>query len=510
MPNSSDGAPRYSFQRIGLWLGIILALLVGVFFRPDPDNLSMSAMAAVAVLMSVWWISEAIPLAATSLVPMALFPLLGIMPGSATASAYISSIIFIYLGGFLIALAMEKWNLHQRIALTIIGYFGVQPSAILMGFIAAAGGLSMWISNTATAVMMLPIGLAIIKKMEQQFGAQATGRFSVALMLGIAYACSIGGMATLVGTPTNLVVKTIYERTFPEAPSMSFAQWFIMAFPLALILLVITWLVLKVLLLRKAGKMEVDPDILAKERRGLGPIGYEEKVVLAIFATTALLWIFRSDIEVGNWTLTGWGGLWPGGKGIDDGTVAIAMATLLFLIPSRNPERSTMILDGNVFADIPWAIILLFGGGFALAGGLVETGLSRYLALQFTGLGDVPAWVTVLTVCFGMTFLTELTSNTASAQMILPLLASVATAQLIHPLLLMIPATLSASMAFMLPVATPPNAIVFASQRLRIAEMARTGVWLNFIGIAVVSLWVLWVMPVVFGFELDSFPAWAK
>ena len=500
---------RSTAQKAGLVLGPVLFFLT-VFLDLEPGNPVVTRMAAVALLMATWWITEAIPLFATALLPLALFPLLGIERGGVTAPIYFNSTVVLFLGGFMIALTMEKWNLHRRIALKIIGAMGGGPARIVLGFMVAAGFLSMWISNTATAIMMVPIGLAIVLEMEEDFGAEDTHAFSVGVMLAIGYACSVGGIATLVGTPPNLSFARIFQITFPDAPAISFGQWILMAFPISVIMLVSAWLLITKVFFRVPEHVTVDREVVARQAAALGPVTYEEKAVLAVFALTAALWVFRVPIQLGLVTIPGWSQLLPFPGLIDDGTVAITMATILFLIPSRTPGASHPTLAGkDLIPRLPWNIVLLFGGGFALAHGFQATGLSTLIGRQFAGFAGVSPFLVIVMVCLTLTFLTELTSNTATTEMILPILASVAVATNIHPLMLMIPATLSASCAFMMPVATPPNAIIFGSDRVRIPEMARIGIVLNLIGVLVISVAFLVLGTAVFGIDVGVMPEWA-
>ncbi len=497
-------------QKIGLILGPILFLLV-LFLDLHPGKPVVTRMAAVAVLMATWWITDAIPLAATALIPMVLYPLLGILKAKATAPIYMNSTIFLFLGGFMIALTMEKWNLHKRIALWIIQRVGGGPSRIVLGFMGASAFLSMWISNTATAIMMLPIGLAIILKMEDDFGEKATHAFSASLMLGIAYGCSVGGIATLVGTPPNLSFARIFQITFPQAPAVSFGQWLVMGLPLSVFMVALTWLVITKVFFRSPENVKADRSIVESEYKALGPMSFEEKAVLIIFGLTAVLWVFRSNLKLGIVTIPGWSQLLPYAKFIDDSTVAVFMASLMFLIPTRSLDAHTATIMGpNVFKRIPWSIVLLFGGGFALAQGFQTTGLSTVIGSKFAGLAGISPILMILVICFSITFLTELTSNTATTEMVLPILASVAVAIHINPLLLMIPATVSASCAFMMPVATPPNAIVFGSGRISISEMARAGIVLNIMGVLVVTAVIYFIGVSVFAIDPGVFPEWAK
>jgi len=496
-------------QKVGLVLGPVFFLSM-TLVDLDPGNPVVSRMAGVAILMATWWITEAIPLFATALLPLVLFPLLGIERAGGTAPIYFNSTIVLFLGGFMIALTMEKWNLHRRIALKIIGIVGGGPSRIVLGFMVASGFLSMWISNTATAVMMVPIGLAIVLQMEEEFGVEDTHAFSVGVMLSIAYACSLGGLATLVGTPPNLSFARIFQITFPDAPAISFGQWMIMALPMSVIMLLVTWFLITKVFFRVPGHITVDRSVVEEQAEALGPVTFEERAVFAVFVTTALLWVFRVPLRLGVVTIPGWSQLLPFQGLIDDGTVAITMAILLFLIPSRTPGAAFPTLAGaDIIPRLPWGIVLLFGGGFALAHGFQATGLSELVGDQFAGLAGVHPLVLILIVCLSLTFLTELTSNTATTEMILPIMASAAVAANIHPLLLMIPATLSASCAFMMPVATPPNAIVFGSDRVRIPEMARIGLLLNLVGVLVIAVVFYFLGTAVFGIEPGVMPEWA-
>ncbi len=510
MPVEVSSEARSTSQRIGLLLGPIL-FCVTLFLGLDSSSPEVTHMAAVAVLMATWWITDAIPLSATALLPLVMYPVLGIMKTRECAPIYVNSTIFLFIGGFMIAVTMEKWRLHKRIALWIIRRIGGGPSRIILGFMVAAAFLSMWISNTATAIMMVPIAMAIILQLEERFGRSACHPFTVALMLGIAYACSLGGMATLVGTPPNLSFARIFEITFPNAEPIAFGQWLVMALPISLILLTIVWLLLTRVFFRFGESFEVDPDVVKREYAALGKMSFEERAVLAVFAATAFGWVFRKDLVLGLLTIPGWSRLLPHADLIDDATVAIGMAMILFFIPTRSRNAAgRMVMGVDVFRKIPWHIVLLFGGGFALAQGFRVTGLSELIGTRFAGLEGVPPYAMITLVCGGLTFLTELTSNTATTEMILPILASVAVAMKTNPLLLMIPATLSASCAFMMPVATPPNAIIFGSGRIKIAEMARVGIAINLIGVLVIGLVFYFLGTAVLGIDTATFPTWAE
>lgn len=492
----------------GLLTGLISFILILAFVELDSTNPDVTKMAAVAVLMAILWITEAIPLAATSLIPLILFPFLSILSGEEIAGAYINSVIFLFLGGFLIAIAMETWGLHKRIALKIISVFGGTPNSIIIGFMLAAAFLSMWISNTATAVMMLPIALSIIMKMEEEFGKEKTKNFSKSLLLAIAYACSIGGISTLIGTPPNLALVRIYKIIYPEAPDITFGGWMILAFPIAVLMLIFATLLITKVFFKVDTSIIIDKSFTAAEYKKLGKPSFEEKIVAIVFFATAILWIFRTNLNLGFITITGWASIFSVPAFIDDGTVAITMAFLLFLFPSKNKDIRDAILDFKSFEQVPWSIILLFGGGFALASGFANSGLSTYIGNQLQFFSEYNIIIVVIAVAFTMNFLTELTSNTATTQMILPILAAVSIAIGVHPLLLMITATLSASMAFMLPVATPPNTIIFASRRINVIDMVKAGISLNLVGVIVVTIIVYFLSEYIF--DLNIFPVSVK
>ena len=479
-----------------------------MFVDLDPANPMVTRAAAVALLMAVWWITEAIPIPATALLPVALFPLLGIMKGKAVAPIYFNHIIFLFIGGFIMALAMQKWNLHRRIALRIILLIGISPQRILLGFMVATWFLSMWISNTATTMMMVPMAMAIILKLKDTFGEKVVSRFSIGLMLGIAYAASIGGTATLIGTPPNLSFSRIFKIYFPGAPEITFAGWFVFGLPFAVVFLIIAWGVLTRLFISRKDSFAADMTVFKEEYNRLGKIRYEEGVVLFLFVLLAALWLFRGDINLGSFTIPGWTTIMPVPSFIDDGTIAIAIAMLLFIIPSHR-KKGERLMDWKTASKLHWGIVILFGGGFALASGFKESGLSVWLGEQMTGLDRFPPVFLIASVSTMLTFLTELTSNTATSEMILPILGSLSTAIRIHPLLLMIPATLSASCAFMLPVATPPNAIIFGTGEVRMQDMMKTGIILNLIGVVLVTLFIYLLGTTVFGIDLGQFPDWA-
>lgn len=506
-----DKQQKTPIQKIGLILGPVFFVCTLIFTDIEPDSPVLTRMIALTLLMVVWWVTAAIPLFATALLPMIFYPLLGILQGSLTAPIYFNSTIFLFLGGFMIALTMEKWHLHKRIALYIIKQIGGGPNRIILGFMFASAFLSMWISNTATAIMMVPIGLAIIIQMEASFSLTETRQFTSCIMLGIAYGCSIGGIATLVGTPPNLSFVQIFQITFPEAEPVAFGDWLLMALPISVLMLVIVWLILTRLLFQIPAQLKIDQEIINKQYKTLGSMSFEEKAVMLVFSLTACLWVFRKNLNIGFISIPGWSQWLPYPSMIDDATVALTMAMLLFIIPTRSQNVNSATLMGEeIIKKLPWGIVILFGGGFALAKGFQVTGLSAYIGDKFSSLAGTSPLMMIIAICSGITFLTELTSNTATTEMILPVLASVAIAMKINPLMLMIPATLAASCAFMFPVATPPNAIVFASGRVKMSDMVRAGLWINIVAIFIITLMFYLVGAEVFLIKPDVFPLWAQ
>lgn len=471
-----------------------LAVFLALWWGVDLGRPETGAMAAVAALMAVLWLTEALPLAVTALLPLVLFPLLGIAATKAVAAKYMNATVFLLLGGFLIAQALERWGLHRRIALAVLGTFGGRPLAVVTGFVCATAFLSMWISNTAATLVMLPIALAVLGRFETALPGDQARRFAAALLLSLAYAASMGGVMSLVGSPPNLVFARLYQET--AGIEVDFLRWMLVGVPVgASLLAVLVGYLYAVCLRRLDGGVDLSAAVAA-ERAALGPMSREEKRVAAVFGLTALLWTTRKGVTVGAVRIPGWQAWLPHGELVDDGTVAIAMAVLLFLIPARG---RTTLLDTGVFARLPWGVVILFGGGFALASGFRDSGLSAWLTARLGDLTGLGRLETMAVVAGGMTFLTELTSNTATTQLVLPLLVSLARAFGLDPVWLMLPAALSASCAFMFPVATPPNAIVFASGRLAIGDMVKTGLVLNLVGTMVIVALTAALIPRLFG-----------
>jgi len=494
---------------IGFFLGIAAFLAILLFTDLEPGKPEVTATLAVAALMATWWVSETIPLAVTALVPMVLFPALGVLDGKAVSEVYLNHIIFVFVGGFVMALAMEKWNLHRRIAMKLLMTIGVSPGRILIGFMITSAFLSMWISNTATTMMMIPILMSIVSSLEESLSSKAITRYATGLFLAIAYSSSIGGMSTLVGSPTNLVCPKILTLLYPEAPDISFTSWMVFALPISVIMLVAVWLVIHLLFRPRETWQGVNRDHFIHAYQKLGKASREERIVFGLFLSLALLWITRAGFSTGNFTLPGWSRLFKNPDFINDGTVAMFISIVLFIVPAPN-HKGKRIMDWKTAQRIPWNIVLLFGGGFALALGFQSSGLAVWFGEQLDWTRGINPYLILLAVVTLMSFLTELTSNVASTQMLLPVFASLALSSGNNPLLLMIPATLASSLAFMLPTATPPNAIIFGTDRIRISTMARTGILLNMIGILVVAL-VTWLLgSPVWDIQPGILPAWAS
>ncbi|MCF8235325.1 MAG: SLC13 family permease [Bacteroidales bacterium] len=495
---------------IGLTGGPLLFFVTIFFLDLRPGRPEVTYTLAAALWMATWWISEVVPLAITSLLPVALFPLLGIMDGKNVSATYFNHVIFLFIGGFIVALAMQKWDLHKRIALKILINIGTGPGRIMLGFMIATAFLSMWISNTATTMMMVPILLSVIAKLEESSGSEAVSKYAIGLLLGVAYSASVGGIATLVGTPPNLSFARIFQIYFPEAPMISFAQWFFFALPVSVVFIAITWTYLYFRFRPdRSSWKRTDTSTFKMEYKKLGKISYEQIIVLIDFILLALLWLTRSDIDTGLFIIPGWATVFSVPDYINDGTVAIMMSIPLFFIPSKD-KKNIYLMDWETATKLPWNIVLLFGGGFALATGFKESGLSLWFGEQLSWVVGAHPLLIIAMIAFLMTFLTELTSNTATTEMLLPILAGLSVSVEINPLLFMLPATLAGSMAFMLPVATPPNAIIFGSTRIKIADMVRTGFVLNIIGVIIVTLATYFLGRYVFDIQIDQFPFWAK
>ncbi len=493
-----EEGPEHSYGRmqlIGLILGPLLFILTLLFL--DAEGLDSAGVYVVGVTLwiAAWWITEAIPIPATSLLPLVLLPLGGVMNSDTVTSAYGDDIIFLFLGGFLLALAMERWNLHTRVALTIIKAIGTTTSTILLGFMIATGLLSMFVSNTAAVMIMIPIGMAIVNEANSlsEPGLENDLRqFEKSLVLGIGYAGTIGGLGTLIGTPP-LIIMTGQMNEFFNI-EMSFAQWMLFGVPIVVIFMCIAWVYMNRVQFKHSMKtLPGGREIITSELDKLGKITREEVLVLIIFGFAAFMWITRGFIWE-NIELTSM---------LTDGAIAMLAALLLFLIPTK--RKSRRLLDWSVSKELPWGVLLLFGGGLAIAAAIVEAGVDQWLGDLLTNVQGVHIIIIITIVSLGILFLTEITSNTATATMILPVLAGLTIALDVHPLTLMAPAAMAANCAFMLPVGTPPNAIVFGTNKISIQDMAKAGFALNIIGVLLVVAFVYFLMPLIFGIDLLAY-----
>ena len=479
-------------RNIFLILGPVLFLILQAIGTPQGMPEPAYDVLCATIWIALWWVTEAVPIAVTALLPIVLFPLTGALDLSTTTAAYGHKYIFLYLGGFIIAITIEKWNLHKRIALYIIQLIGTNVKNIILGFMVATAFLSMWISNTATSVMMLPIGMSIVSqlKLNSSTSEEENKLFGKALMLSIAYSASIGGIATLIGTPPNLVFAGYIQQVYDI--DISFFQWLKFGLPISILLLVISWFYLTHMAFNfkqkefPGGKQEIQRLMLE-----LGPMKREEKIVLIVFASTAFCWISRSFI------------LEKILPGIDDTIIAIIAAIVLFTINSS--KKGEKIIHWKEAVKIPWGIILLFGGGMALASGFEVTGLAKWFGLQITLLEALPLLLLILIVIFSVNFITELTSNLATTAMLLPILAPIALNLDLNPYMLLVSTTVAASCAFMLPVATPPNAVVFGSGYLHIPDMVKTGIWMNIISIIILTAMVYLMLPFLWDFDPFGF-----
>ncbi|MFQ6026645.1 MAG: SLC13 family permease [Dehalococcoidia bacterium] len=465
-------------QRIGLAAGP-LALVVSLSI-PPPSNMPAEAwqVSGIGALMAIWWASEAVPIPVTALLPLLLLSTLGTSSIIQAAAPYANPIIFLFLGGFMIALAVQRWQLHRRIALNVIGLTGTKPVTIIAGFMVATAFLSMWVSNTATTIMMLPIGVSVIGLATNTSGTELAEsdptNFGISLMLGIAYSASIGGMATLIGTPPNALLAGFMLETY--GVDIGFAEWMLIGVPLTVILLPITWVILtKVVFPIRIDSITGGREIIADELNRLGPLSKEEKLVIIVFALTALLWLFRSLVN-----------RWIPGLSLSDTSIAIAGAIALFVIPT-NLRKGEFLLNWEWAKRLPWDVLILFGGGLSLANAINQTGLDTWIGETVSGVNVFPVLIIVLTITAVIVFLTELTSNTATAAVFLPIIASVAVGMNQSPFLLVVPAALAASSAFMMPVATPPNAIIYGSGMVTIPQMVRAGILMNIVAIFIIT-----------------------
>ena len=474
-------------KNIGLFLGPIVFFIVKIFYNPiDLSEQGLSILAST-LWVAIWWITEAVPIYVTALIPIILFPLSGGLELKQTTAAYGHKFVFLFVGGFILAIAIEKWRLHKRIALNIISLVGTKKSNIILGFMIATAFLSMWISNTATAVMILPVGLAIISQLKDNPKTIQNENlvFGKILMLAIAYSASIGGMATLIGTPPNLVLAGVIKTSYNI--EINFLQWMSFGLPISILLLFICWKYLTSIAYKfddqnfDSGLNEINDQL-----KSLGKISYEEKSVMIVFIGTALAWITQSFI-IKKYI-----------PEIDDTIIAIIAAVILFILP--NKEGSHKLLSWDDAVKLPWGILLLFGGGMALAKGFDTSGLAIWIGSQMSFFNTIPLLALLFLLVAMVNFLTEITSNLATTAMLLPVLVALAETIGVNPYYLLVGATVAASCAFMLPVATPPNAVVFGSKILKIDDMIKKGFWMNLISIFILTAAVYWILPIIWKF----------
>ncbi len=487
---------RYGLRQ---WSGWVLgpACLLATLVLPPPEGLAVAGWrtAGVALFMAVFWISESLPIPATALLPLVLFPLLGLADGREAAAPYANPIIYLFLGGFLLAAAMQRWNLHRRVALNLVGALGTRPTRIVGGFLLASAVISMWVSNTATALMMLPIALSVAQLAPAAEQAEARTRaFATALLLAVAYGATTGGMATLIGTPPNALLAGYLEKVYGQR--IGFGQWMLLGVPVTLVALpVVYWVLTRVSFRLGREPVAGMAELLAAERAKLGGFSRGETIVATVFALTAAGWVTQPWLAK----------LVPG---VSDTLIAMAGALVLFAIPV-NVRRGEFALGWDTAKTVPWDVLLLFGGGLSLAGVIEKHGLSRYLGELCGGLAGFPMLLTLAIVCFGILMLTELTSNTATAATFLPITGALALSLGQNPLLFLVPTALAASCSYMMPVGTPPNAIVFGSGRVTLPQMAKAGLWLN-LALVPILLGVIWLLGGwVFGVQPGVVPEWA-
>lgn len=478
-------------KRIGLILGPVLFIVILMSANSSLEQSSWNVL-AIAAWMVTWWITEAIPIYATALIPLVMFPYLGVFDVSRAASSYANSIIFLFMGGFIIALGLEKHNLHRRIALNLIRITGTGANGIILGFMLATFFLSMWISNTATAVMMLPIATSVVSIIKEQVGDGNTKGFklfALALFLGIAYSANIGGTSTIIGTPPNVVLMGYFKEFYDY--EVAFSDWILIGLPTAILLMLLTFILLtRVMYRNKLGEISGASGVLRQHLKDMGPFGQNEKLVTLIFGLTALAWIFKNPVNnLIGFTL------------LNDTVTAMSGGVLMFITPIHWKSGENL-LDWDDMIKLPWGILILFGGGICLANGMAETGLIQLIGETISNYPGIEGWVLILVLTTLVLFMTELMSNVALITIFIPVVFGIAQGLGMDPLLLSIPVTFAASCAFMMPISTPPNAIVFASGHIRIKDMVRAGFILNIISIIILVLFSQGLFRWVFGGDI--------
>ena len=496
---------------VGLFVGVLLAILVYAIFPADAADVvnkahpdaekgpfdadALRITAAIAVLMGAWWMTEALPLAATALVPLVAFPILGVVPFKEVSPSYANPTIFLFMGGFILALGMQRWNLHRRLALRVVTLVGTKPKQMVLGFMIATGFMSMWVSNTATAVVMLPIGMSVLGLTADMVGGfSKQKKFSTALMLGIAYSASIGSLGTIIGTPPNTLMVAYLQESHDI--HIGFGQWMLVGVPMAAVFMVLAWLVLITVFKPEMDQIPGGRELIQEELEKMGAMSRAEKTAGTIFLLAALAWVFVPVIS--DWA--GWE------HNIDDATIAITAAILMYMLPADG--SGSRVMDWEHTKEVPWGVLLLFGGGLALSSMFDKSGLSLWIGEVARGLGGLPIVLLIAATAIVILVLTEFTSNTATAAAFLPIMGGVAVGTGLtagndmNVLLLTVPVALAATSAFMLPVATPPNAIAYGSGYVRIGDMVRGGLWLNLLGIVLITIVTFALAVPVFGLTL--------
>lgn len=499
-------------KEIGKIVGVLV--FISVILAPiDPEVIPIEARyaAAVTLLMAIFWVTEAIPLEVTALLPIVLFPLLGVLSVREATAPYADPVIFLFLGGFIIAMSMQRWGLHRRIALSIINIVGTSPRRLILGFMIATGFLSMWISNTATAMMMIPIAIAIIAtvmpglntKLNEMTEEQRD--LAGCLIIAVAYAANIGGIATIIGSPPNGIFIAQMKILFPAAPDVDFFTWMKFGIPLAAIFIPIVWLwLIKVPYRHLPLKLSQAKDVIMEEMKELGPMSRGERWTLFVFILTAFCWINASTKVIGSVTIPGLDQVFPG---INDTVIAIFGALLLFVLPV-NWKEGIFTMNWEWAVKIPWGILLLFGGGLCLSAAFIQSGLAKLIVDSFTMLHVLPIALFVLIVALAVSLLTEVSSNTAIASVMMPIMAVTSVSLGVHPYMLMVTAAVCASLAFMLPVATPPNAVAFGTGYIDMRTLIRSGWALNLMGVVFWTFFLFTVVMWALGFTPDI-PSWA-
>lgn len=501
---------------IGVLCGIAL-----MFVPLDPDNSSIQKTLGILIIMATCWVTEILPLSVTALFPVVLCPLLGVSSAKSIASQYFNDTIFMFMSGFLISLAMEKWNLHFRIALAITSCFE-RPRSILFGVMFAAWFLSMWISNTAAALMMVANITALVETLENHYGKKKLASFSKAVMIGIAFSCNVGGFATLIGTPPNMTFSEVFKSRFPHnatdpnsAPEITFSSWMLAVAPSNFLLFLLLWLYFAIFYCPSEKELKIEPGYCKGEYKKLGKASYEEKVVFTAFVIVALLWLFRADLGV----IPGWSNIFgPTIKSyLSDATVGMLVVLCLFFIPTKKSLKRTLgenddatILTWDTAKQMPWDLVLLFGGGFALASACTDSGLSVWIGEKLKGMGGWPRFLAILSITIVVCILTSFTSNTATANILLPVMVGIAQQTRINPLLLMVPVAIACSCAFLLPVGTPPNLVVFASKRLTMLDMVKAGIVTTILAVIIIMIITFVMLPLVYDVKINEYPVWAE